>query len=490
MFDYTHLHGQVQLQQLQKNLEQSERELARARSTAESARQTIIRLGQRFTPEAFAALTNEGAHQVLEQLKTLPTEAIVELIVRAFDAKVSRLTAFTRGLTAEQQAQVMDRILGTHPLDWLEDPKFAQAQQELAAMRQALRLAQIAEQQATERASTMHITLQNANHEVQQARQESIRLREEMAGLQARLLQYQSLTSSAQSKPIADVALSKGVNELSDPFTPMDAKPVSQVSSHLGSTGNEVSTPSGLSNVDALIFVLATRGLCERSRLSEILHREFGIGDSPAHFLVTDAFMLASQNQAGWIHFEKQVNETGVGSAPHLCRLTEAGQHYVREKFHIEPVPSELDQLLKLHDGVAHVTLILQARSLFLDGRFPEVVARVDLFPLPIPLGAGKRCEPDLGVTLKEGQTLLIECERETIKNSIHRADKWAKYYQATGGDFYIICPNTRAVSALASEIGQWQLSHGGPLQLHITSVYQVRSDPTREFWTQRDIGK
>jgi len=134
------------------------------------------------------------------------------------------------------------------------------------------------------------------------------------------------------------------------------------------------------------------------------------------------------------------------------------------------------------------VALILQTRSLF-EEKYPAPVERVDLYPAPVLLNEGKSSEPDLVVTLRDGTQMLIECERETKKDEKKRREKWAKYFQATRGEFYIVGSNSKAVSALNSEITTWHMGHGGEVNLRLTSILQARRDP--KFWVlDRELGK
>ena len=121
------LQAQLQLQQMQSNLEQSERELAQARRDVEESRRLIISLGQAFVPDVFAARAASGNSQTMPQIKTMKTGEIVGLIVQALGQRLSKLTAFTQGLTAEQQTQVLKHIFEKASSDWLDDPRVGEA---------------------------------------------------------------------------------------------------------------------------------------------------------------------------------------------------------------------------------------------------------------------------------------------------------------------------------------------------------------------------
>ncbi len=436
----------MQIQQLQRNLGRSEADLAAARTESAEARRLIVGLGEAFVPEAFAALASGQGPHATAPLKTLSTPEIVAFIVRTLGHKLFQLTAFTRGLTLAQQTQVIERILGTAPTDWLQDPQFAAARREVETMRAALLEAQAARQQAEERERAMRLAQAEAASEV-------LRLRQEMALMQPGM---------ATSTP---------------------ALATSDATANPNASGVRLESAK-----DMLLLILATRGICERPRLADILVREFGIGDGVNHWKIKSAFDDVAR--VPWVEITEPRNEIGLGSAPLLYRLNEAGQAHARNTLKVEPVPSELDRLLKLHDTAEHVALILAARGLFVDGKYPEPVAEVELYPEPILLDGSKRSEPDLVVTLQSGARLLVECERDTTKNPAQRADKWSKYFTATRGEFYIICPDTKATNQLVNEVSLWQVEHGGKVHVHVTSVYQVLTDPTR-FWVyDRKLGE
>jgi hypothetical protein len=471
-------HYVLQIQQLQKNLKQSEADLAEARRAVEQQRQMLIGLGEAFVPEAFAAVssavTGDDASSA-KRLAAMSSAEIVALILRALSDKIAALTAFNAGLTAEQRERWIRRVVESDATDWVSDPALGELRQAVEQERQARLAAEQAARDAEARAR--QVEMRQAENAA-----ELLRLRNEMRTLQEQLRLAQSAPRNGAdnaASPSAVPSTSAAVSGSPSAVLPTKVADTSPRREY-------AQTPDD--SREALVLVLATRGICERPRLAEILHREFGFGDSPNHFLVNKAFETATEQ--GLLKTIQPRTETGIGRAPHLVRLTEAGRAYAREQLKIEPAPSELDRLLKMHDTPEHVSLILQARTLFLE-KYPEPVKSVELFPAPILLDGGKRSEPDLTVTLADGRTLLVECERDTPKNETQRADKWAKYYQVTRGEFYVVCPDPKAVSALASEINVWQVRHGGRVRLRVTSIHQVltANDPAR-FWAyDRTLG-
>lgn len=413
------MHYALQLHQLQKNLQRSEQDLARARQEVEQYRRWIIGIGQAFVPETLAALTTQA--EGLSRLDQLTTAEIVALIMRALSDKLTKLKAFTLGLTEEQQKRVLARILKETPTTWMDDPHLAQAREELEQERARRQAAEERARQAEER-------VQQIETRHTEAVRELIRLRREIQTRQA---------------------------PLTSPTPPND--------------------PS-----DHVLFLIASRGLCEQTRLVQILRDEFGLAPT----VIEHAFETLLTRQ----HLEvvRVRSETGTGRTLRLVRLSEAGQHYVRETLKLEPVPSELDRLLQRHDTREHVLLILQTRALFLE-KYPEPIATLDLFPEPIDLDDGKRSEPDLKVTLQKGTTLLIECERGGLKDHAKRFDKWGKYFRATQGEFYVVCPNPKVVSLIVSELGLWHHGHGGRVHVRVTSIAQVLADSTH-FWAYERI--
>jgi hypothetical protein len=421
---------QIQSDQLQRNLQQALQDLAHAKRQMDAMRQMIIGLGQAFVPEAFANLTSdEGA----ARLKDMEAGEIVALIMRYLGEKIAKLTAFNAGLSPEQRERWIRRVLESDPADWVNDPALAQLRQQLEREQQARLAAEQAAREAEARARQV---------EVRQAESaiELMRLRNEIKTLQEQM---------RQSHP-----------------TP----PTGPVSAEIQD-----------SPVNNLVLVLATRGICERPRIAEILSNELGLAESVI------AKSIETAVGQGWLEIVQPRNETGVGRAPHLVRLTEAGKEFARQNLKVEPTPSELDRLLKMHDTPEHVLLILQTRILFLE-KYPEV-KDVDIFPAAAMLDGGKRSEPDLTVTLADGRILLVECERSTPKNESQRTEKWSKYFQATHGEFYIVCPDPKTLSLISTEIVLWQLKHGGKVRLRMTSINQVLNNPA-QFWAyDRTLG-
>ena len=488
-------HYALQVQQLQKNLKQSEQDLRAARRAMEEQRQIIIGLGQAFAPHALAALSSAAEDEGAPPLKTMESAAIGALILRALTEKIAKLTAFGAGLSSEQRERWIQRTLETQPTDWVSDPALVDARRAVESERLARLAAEQAARDAVARAKEIAEKQATAGPERLRLLGEMRTLQEQLTAAQAQLLALRSGSPDlSTASPSRTTAISPAAASAPVPVPsagrPGPLDPAGSEASGptlLTGTATDVKTPED--SLNALVLVVATRGVCERPRLAEILHGEFGFGDTPSHFLINTAFTEATEKR-GLLEVVEPHPETGVGRAPHLVRLSDAGRQFARDKLGVEPVPSELDKLLKLHDTPEHALLVLQTRALFVE-KYPEPVATVEIFPAPVFLDGGKRSEPDLAVTLPNGTVLLIECERDTPKNEAQRTDKWAKYYQATRGEFCVVCPDPRTLSKIGTEITVWQSHHGGRVHLQMTSVHQVltRSDPNR-FWVyDRAIG-
>ena len=449
----------LQAEQAKRQLAQSEIELAVARKEAAENRQIIvIAIGQRFVPELFSALASgTGSEENTAQIKAMSTPHIAALIANALSEKMTRLEAFKEGLTDEQRGRVIQHVLKTAPVDWLNEPQFVQAKKKIEAVERAKAQADERMRQAEERARTIESQQTAWNAERMRLLGENERLRNALS-IQPTGTPAQSMVSTPVSEP--------------GNATQVTVKPVA---------GKEEYTPERA--LETLLSVIATLGYCERPRLEIILARDYHVAEIPNHFLINQAFENAGKQ--GLIEVKVAPIEHGFGRAPHLVRLTNLGIERVRSQ-KIEPVPSELTRLLDSHgrQGDEHISLILITRRLF-EERYIEPVERVDIFPEPILLDDGRRSEPDLVVTLRTGEQLLVECERDTKKNDKQRLDKWDKHCQVSHGNLCIVTPTGGALNAILQEIYDWQRNYQGDFHLRATSAQQVWMDAAPRFWVK-----
>ncbi|MEA3309315.1 MAG: hypothetical protein U9Q70_07375, partial [Chloroflexota bacterium] len=134
-------------------------------------------------------------------------------------------------------------------------------------------------------------------------------------------------------------------------------------------------------------------------------------------------------------------------------------------------------RLLRRHKSLEHTLLNWQAAQ--------ELQARdylTDLFPAALTV-AGGQFEPDLLAT-RQGEVYYVECERYTRKKRSQRARKWERYHAATGGDFYLVVPNTKAQNALVSEISRWVYKTQRVVRLYLSNLSLLVNRETEEYWT------
>jgi hypothetical protein len=110
----------------------------------------------------------------------------------------------------------------------------------------------------------------------------------------------------------------------------------------------------------------------------------------------------------------------------------------------------------------------------------------VDLYPHPVNLPNGGTFDVDL-VAVFDGRPLYVEAERGAGKKV--RTQKWANYAAATE-DFYVVVPNTKAKSAVLSEVSLWAYRGNGAaggVTLHLCQLSAF--DGQRLWQTVRPLG-
>ncbi len=437
----------LQIAQLREHLRISEKELADVRRALEQDRLWFLGIAQAFAPAILVEARGDAPY------KTLATGDLVALIIAAGGEKFARLTAFREGLTEGQRERIVRHILDSDQTTWADDPELARVRRELEQER-AARIA------AEQEARTIAAREKQAYAAVEQGQRDLARLKSELAQLQAR-----ARTDAPVSKPTARLS-----NDSTTQPLPRN-HPTNELPNELPA------------NVTALLTLLATRGLCERPRLAQILVEEFNLAPDTNHFQINDAFAQAAKLEL--IETVMPKTETGFGRAPQLVKLSAKSIALARETLHIEPAPSELERLLAAHDTPEHALLILMTRRAFLE-LYPEPVESVDIFPPPVHLADNKRYEADLLVELASGETLHVECERDTPKNIAQRNEKWSKYFLVTQGKFHVVTPDPKALGNIKTEINSWHIVYGGgkPMVLKMTNLHQLLSGTAREFWT------
>jgi len=223
----------------------------------------------------------------------------------------------------------------------------------------------------------------------------------------------------------------------------------------------------------ALLHLLATTGLSRRKEIERLLQERHGVPEGGSMQRLFERAVRAGRLVTA------RPKPDVRGRSTELVRLSEAGVEEARQRWSLEPLPSEWQRLAARHGSDAHVLLTLEARDHLL--RFGATV--VDLDPDPVPTPDGGTFAPDL-VAVLEGRPLYVECERDTRKDPAARARKWTNYYQVTQ-DFCLICPDAAAQKAIVSEITAWALEAQHAVRLHVTCLVRAAD----RLWTlEREI--
>jgi hypothetical protein len=465
-------HNELQLAIARENLRQAEREIKALGEKTAIIRKLVWELAQSTVPEALAAIpSTESGNLFAAPVKAVTLDAadLLRLVHPALVNKLRKLTAFQIGITDEQRERFLKRILETDTRDWVNDPRLAQLTRQLEdAQRETERLkTQIQEYQTQEVATQRSANEQTAAN---------FALRREIAELRQQLKEIQSVRATASEPLSSSSAATVAAPELPAPSPA--ASPRTEPSDV--STPNPASAPKQYAktptedSMPVLIAIMANNGWCERARIATaMIAPEYGLGVSDTNNgLINGAFQSA--HSSGLIEEFTPSNECGVGRPTNLVRLTDKGRTYARNELKIDSAASELTRLLKQHDTIDHVSLILRVRQLFAE-MYPIPITNIDLYPSPIPVGDGKRSEPDLDVVTNDGGGMHIECERHADPSpAAQRADKWHKAWVAGKNWLYIICPDATALSELTRDISRWYASHRGECHIRITSVQQA----------------
>lgn len=229
-----------------------------------------------------------------------------------------------------------------------------------------------------------------------------------------------------------------------------------------------------------LLRILAETGVPRRSDAAELFGKRLDL--KPTGGGVNRVFRRAARE--GWVELIEVRSDTSGGAIYHLVRLTEKGRDAARLILGVDPVPSQATELLKRHKNGTHALLNLEAADLLREAGY-----EVDLFPAQIELpGQGEGREglfaPDLVASL-HGRTIFVEVERDTRKNPAERNRKWSNYHAATGGEFYVIVPDRKALDAIKGEILFWA-SRQHRLRLWMSNLCDARGKQGEDIWTYK----
>jgi hypothetical protein len=431
---------------LQSNIKGYEQACAAAVAREQALAHEIERIARSFVPQELDQRQGQRGGQKLDPI------AMADLVLTAGLPRLWTLEAQATG-RAEQHAGEIQRQLTLaegqirelqRQLNEAEEAKAslreaaASAQQKIADLQRRLDRAEAAQQRTAERLAQAEATSQASPGPAPAARE-------------------------AAPEP-ADAASSPAVTE------PAAADPPA---------GTDPQADEDLGRVRSLVRILAERGHARWALTAQALADELGVraGGGVLNQLLKQAADL------GLVDVQKARNEAGRGGPVNLVRLAEAGRQQAREWFGREPVEQELDLLLARHKSVEHVLLNLQAADVF-----QQAGLQVDLFPDSCVVD-GSTFAPDLLVVdPATGETLYVECERDTPKNPVDRSRKWQLVAAGAGGQINLVTPNGGAMNVLISEVSGWARRDGHQVLLRAGNLADMRPD---HLWkVERTVGR
>ena len=298
-------------------------------------------------------------------------------------------------------------------------------------------------------------------------REEAERLRRELNEAQARIDQMESRMAVLQQ------SLESAQRRLGDATAPVQREMEGFAPDRLPEWMQKWKQESAYKRDIALLRVLAETGAPRRSDVVEVFAERIGI--KPNSGSVGRTFRRAAQR--GVIELVEGQSEAS-GDSGQLIFLTEQGRDACRLLLGQEPVASQAKELLSRHKSEAHTLLNLEAADLLRDAGY-----EVDLFPGQIELPDDHLFVPDL-VALLAGHTLFVEVEQQAYKNRKERDRKWANYYDATGGEFYIVTANQKAAESIRSEIIFWAGRRDLKLRMFDVSTARKKRGQGSEIWS------
>lgn len=167
-----------------------------------------------------------------------------------------------------------------------------------------------------------------------------------------------------------------------------------------------------------------------------------------------------------------------IGARGHIhdvFRLTDKGTKLFEILFNKVPVPSQLDEMLKVHSTPQHALLILEVKyALERDG----FSVSMDLKDTTLKTSDGKTIHFDL-VAKKGGDIRRVECERGLqSERDIHaKLDKWFD----VDSRFFFVSPNKTSREKVKEKFYTWAAKHGRKklvehkLAAHFTTLEELR---------------
>lgn len=220
---------------------------------------------------------------------------------------------------------------------------------------------------------------------------------------------------------------------------------------------------SGISRVDDVVRLIATRGLCRWKDIRDRLARQWEV--KPSAGTIDTVFKKAIDLDLLQI---KEVRlEWGGKPTGKMLLLTETGQACARA-LGLEPVESQYTRGLAVHKDAAHFYAILEVAAIL-----TRYYQNVDVYPRALALEDGNYFA-DLTAWTMEGERLCVEVERGTYKDELEREGKWLRAATANQGVIYLVTPNQDTLNSIIQEIDAIRGCH--PERKMRIKAFNVRS--------------
>ena len=181
----------------------------------------------------------------------------------------------------------------------------------------------------------------------------------------------------------------------------------------------------------------------------------------------------------GFITVRKSQAEK-VGQPANLLGLTPIGEAaYV---FYAKAKPRETELDLDAHKSEAHALMVLAACDWLKKAGY-EVLRQAE----QIRLEGGHLFCPDITAE-RDGKLIYVEVERESTKGNQDRETKWRNFYQASGGEIFVVCENTKYQDVLIQELNRSLREHIAHTNFHYCDLSVMDDDALArngDIWTK-----
>ncbi len=456
---------------------EAERRLRRAaEQEAQQAREQVLRIGRALCREALDTRQHESARALdlmpLEELSSL----IIDVVGRVLDdvdlGQVDARQTCRRLEAGLAQAQREVSALRT---------ELAQARQTAQTADNARRTAEQTSSDLKARLNRAEAMSRQQSAVIEQMRKQIELLRQENDRLQNK--------SEAQARPSTTAVQSPSLAASPTAVTPLALAPSQSVPVEPVAVAAPEQASGAVVTDDwirawqssptferqwVIVRILGETGECRRTKVAEAVAQPFQV--EPDSGSVRRC--IQSLQEAGLIFLE-EVKTIARGRSPLLLGLTPKGCQAYRALSGLEPRPL-FEQLRDRHKSLEHLYLNLEVADILRDAGYD-----VDLTPPTMTLADGSKFAPDLSAT-RGGQTVYVECERDTRKDDAWQR-KWEIACMATGGVICVATPDRAAMNIVGSAI-RHQMT-GQNIKLFMTNLDDVRSgrrSPAGDIWFER----